>query len=276
MRTPRPRSGLHCSLAALALLCAAAPTPARASDLELRIGLKGALTLADQLSASAPPTPTAPFLHASMGVGYGGGLYGELHASKLLGVELDLLLQSNRVYFDATANDVDFSQRARFGQFRVPLLGKLFLHPSDDFELNVGLGPELIAGLGSSARTEVDANRTTLSNANVQRSLDYFYRAKAGLGAAVALELGCSIYTLRFQIPIALRFAYNVLGKSAYDERVKQDMKLRTATLDAVESYQIALVIGFGFLIPPREPPPAPAAPTGPKPDDPFAPLSGR
>ena len=66
------------------------------------------------------------------------------------------------------------------------------------------------------------ANDTTLSDANVQQSLDYILRAEAANGVAVMGEIGCSIYTLRFQIPIAFRFAYNVLGATAYAERVKQ------------------------------------------------------
>ncbi len=275
MGAATPGPGLSRALFVLALLCASTRAPARA-DIDLRIGVKGALDLGGQLSASSPPTMTAPWLDSSMGLGGGAGLYGELHASKLLGVELDLLIESNRLFFKASQNDVDFKQRASFGQLRAPLLAKLFLQTSDSFELNAGLGPELIVGLGSSARNTVTDNRTTLADATAQIALDYFNRAKAGLGAAVALELGCSFYTLRFQIPIALRFAFNVLGKGAYDDRVKQDMMLHTGTLDAVESYQLALVVGFGFLIPPREPPPAPATPSGPAPDNPFAPFSGR
>jgi hypothetical protein len=278
MRTPRyPRLlvALRCSLlTALAgvLLCSA-PSSARA-DIDLRIGAKGMFTLSGLSAPDMPPTPDAPWAGASLSAGFGGGLYGELHASKLLGVELDLLLESNRLFFHGSANDVEFDQRATFGQFRVPLLAKLFLQAGDSFEFNLGLGPELILGMGDSSKTTVTRNQTTLSAGNVQTAFDYFYRADSATGVAVAGEIGCSFYTLRFQIPIAFRFAYNVLGKTAYADRVKIDEMLHTATFSAVETYQMVVLIGFGFLIPPREPPPEPVK-RGPATDDPFSPFTG-
>ncbi len=259
---------------ALLVMCLMRGT-AHAFDVDLRVGAKGAFTLSGLTGADMPTTPTSPWLQSRLGAGGGGGLYGELHLSKLLGVELDLLFESNRLFFSGSANKVSFRQEATFEQLRVPLLAKLFLQTSDSFELTAGIGPELALGMGAGAHTDLTANGTTLADDNVLRALRYFYRADEALGVAATLELGCAFYTLRYHIPIALRFAYNVLGKSAYTDRVKLDPALNTSTLQTIESYQISLVIGFGFLIPTRDPPPAPIT-RGPVPDDPFAPFSGR
>jgi hypothetical protein len=273
MRTPLDRCFHFLAGACLVVLAWLAPAAAHA-EIDLRIGAKGMFTLSGLSEADSPPALDAPFFDSNLGAGFGGGLYGELHASKLLGVELDLLFQSNRLFFEGVSNGVEISQRATFGQFRIPLLAKLFLQTSDSFEFNFGLGPEAIIGLDDSSKTKLVRNDTTLSDRNVQNAFDYFYRADAQNGIAVAGEIGCSIYTLRFQIPIAFRFAYNVLGKTAYTDRVKLDEALQTSTFSAIETYQIAVVIGFGFLIPPREPPPEPVK-QGPRTDDPFSPFNG-
>jgi hypothetical protein len=273
MPTPLDRRPCFLLAACLCALFLQHPRAARA-DIDLRIGAKGMFTLSGLNDADSPPAIDAPFFDASLGAGFGGGLYGELHATKLLGVELDLLFESNRLFFQGNANGIAISQRATFGQFRVPLLAKLFLQAGDSFEFNVGLGPEAILGMGDSAKTRLIVNETTLSDGNVQQAFDYFFRADAQNGVAVMGEIGCSFYTLRFQIPIAFRFAYNVLGKTAYADRVKLDEALQTQTFSAIETYQMAIVIGFGFLIPPREPPPEPVK-SGPKTDDPFSPFTG-
>jgi hypothetical protein len=270
MLNPRHiRSCFALAAAAAAWLGAA---PASAFDLDLRIGAKGIFSLANISDADEPPVPQAPWADGRIGAGGGGGLYGELHLSKLTGVELDLLFESNRLFFRGAQNMVAFDQRVSFEQMRVPLLGKLFAHVSDDVELSAALGPQLILGLGAHPETTLSRNGTTLSPQNLQRAFDYFYQAEAGSSVALAGELGLSIYTQRFQIPIALRFAYNVLGKTAYADRVKQDPMLGTATWSALETYQLGIVVGFGFLIPPRQPPPEPSKPARPA-DDPFSPF---
>ncbi len=270
---------LSCGLVAALVLCSGAARADDGDDEEdltgFRIGIKGALTLAGQTAPDSPPSETAAFVDSSPGVGFGGGLYGELRATKLLGVELDLLFVSNRLYYVASANDLDFEQYVSFEQLRIPLLAKLYHALSANFDLNVALGPELIVGLGGRAENTLTGNGTTLSDAQIESQLDYFQQAESALGAAVAVEIGCSIYTLRYQIPIALRFAYNVLGSTAYDERVTVDEATRIANLGAIESFQVGLVVGFGFLIPPRDPPPPPVE-QRPAPDDPFAPFSRR
>lgn len=262
------------TVAAWSLLCVLRSPAHAEDDISVRIGAKGKLTLSGQIAADAPPSETAPWYDSSPGFGGGGGLYGELHVGDLLGAELDLLFESNRVFFSSAESDVTFDQQASFEQFRLPLLVKLFLHPSDDFELSVGLGPELAVDMGSNAYFDLTRNDTPLSDANVEYVLGRLNSTDTALGLSAALEIGCAFYTQHFHIPIAFRFAYNVLGKSAYADRVTMAGR-EGARLDAIESYQLGLVLGFGFLVPPREPPPPEPKRRAPAPDDPFAPFSG-
>ncbi len=270
MLNPRHLRSCFALTAAVAAWLGAAP--ASAFDLDLRLGAKGIFSLANISDADGPPSPQAPWANGRIGAGGGGGLYGELHVSKLVGIEADLLFESNRLFFRGAQNMVRFDQRASFEQLRVPLLAKLFAHLSDDVELSAALGPQFILGLGAHPETTLTSNGTTLSQQNLQRAFEYFYQAEAGGSVALAGELGVSFYTQRFQIPIALRFAYNILGKTAYADRVKQDPMLRTATFSALETYQFGIVVGFGFLVPPRQPRPEPDQPQR-RADDPFSPF---
>jgi hypothetical protein len=257
-------------LAALvACLVGAVTRPVRAFDPDLRLGVKGFVTLSGLPETEAPSMRGAPFSNVSAGAGFGAGLFGELHVSRLVGLELGALIQSNRLYFVGSQRDVDFEQRASFEQLRVPLLGKLLWHLGQVGELSFGLGPELIVGLGAHATSELTAVRGALSAANARASLNYLYQADSSLGLGLAFEIGASFYTLRFQIPVALRFAYNVLGPTAYTDRVVVDSTSQRTTFQAAEGFQFALCFGFALLIPPRKPPPPPADPV-PSPDDPF------
>ena len=101
MRTPLDRRDCFLLSACLVAALWLQPHSARA-DIDLRIGAKGLFVLSGLTDADGSETMDPPFFDASLGAGFGGGLYGELHASKLLGVELDLLLESNRLFFEGT------------------------------------------------------------------------------------------------------------------------------------------------------------------------------
>jgi hypothetical protein len=243
------------------------PITRAAADVDLRLGAKALLNLSGDIETGAPPAPYALWYNGAPGVGFGGGLYAELEFERIVSLELDLLFESNRIYFQGTvplpAAENAYAlvdQHVTFGQLRIPLLAKLTPRLSKHVEFTFGVGPELILGLGRSASTSYVANGTT-------------YGAASVFGAAVALDLGFAFYTKRYHIPISLRFAYNVLSSSSYSDRVYASEFAKTYIVDAVESWQLGLVIGFGFLIPPEaDPPPPPPPPPPPKSDvdDPF------
>ena len=71
-----------------------------ASAIELRLGLKGGLTLSGLISVDPSALDLAPWHDSAVGAGFGGGGYLELHFNKYIALELDALVQGNRLFFE--------------------------------------------------------------------------------------------------------------------------------------------------------------------------------
>jgi hypothetical protein len=231
-----------------------------ASALELRLGLKGGLTLSGMISVEPESMELAPWHDSAIGAGFGGGLYTELHFNRLIALELDVLIEGNRMFYEAYAGVSYLEQAVVYEQLRLPLLFKLVAHLGKHVEFTGGLGPEFLFGLGATPHTALYPPGRIAN----------YYGADEQFGIAMSAAFGLGFTTKYFHIPFELRFGYNMLGAYSYRDRVRQYGE-QIYVLQAAENFQFAVMIGFGFRIPPEEPPKPPKPVVKPvEIDDPF------
>jgi hypothetical protein len=234
-----------------------------ASAIELRLGLKGGLTLSGMIGVEPADVDLAPWHDSAIGAGFGGGLYSELHFNRLIALELDVLVEGNRMFYDTYSADASASyleQAVVYEQLRLPLLFKLTAHLGKHVEFTGALGPEFLIGLGATPHSALYPPA---------RTSDY-YGADEQFGLALSTAFGLGITTKYLHIPIELRFGYNMLGAYSYRDRV-QRIGDQIFVLQAVENFQFGIMVGFGFRIPPEEPPKPPKPVVKPPEiDDPF------
>jgi len=233
-----------------------------AHALELRLGVKGALTLSGMLGVEPTSIELPPWHDASVGVGFGGGIYADLHFNRLIGLELDVLFEGNRLFFESFDTGVVLEQAIVYEQLRLPLYFKLIAHLGEHVEFTGALGPEFVIGVGATPHSAIYPPPT---------ELDSYFGADEQFGFALGTAFGIAFTTKHLHIPIELRFSYNMLGAYSYRDRVTRYLADQIFVVNAVENFQFALVIGFGFRIPPYEKP----KPPKPQPkeieiDDPF------
>jgi hypothetical protein len=234
-----------------------------ASALELRLGLKGGLTVSGMISVDPSELDLAPWHDSAVGAGGGGGLYAELHFNRLIALELDALIEGNRLFFEAysaNAAATYLEQAIVYEQLRLPLLFKLVAHLGKHVEFTGALGPEFLFGLGA----------TPHSALYPPQRASVYYGADEQFGLAMSAAFGLGFTTKYLHIPLELRFGYNMLGAYSYRDRV-HEYGNQIFVVEAVENFQFAVMIGFGFRIPPYEPPKPPKPEVKqPEIDDPF------
>ena len=231
-----------------------------AQAVELRLGAKGVLTVSGLVGVEPAGFDLAPWHDPKLGVGFGGGVYADLHLSRVIGLELDVLVEGNRLFWETYSGNEVLEQAVVYEQLRLPLMFKLIAHLSEHVEFTGALGPEFLFGLGSSPHTAIYPPRV----------LDQFYGADAQFGLALSAAFGFGFTTDHLHIPIELRFGYNMLGSYSYDDRVRRFGE-QIFVVQAVENFQFGLLIGFGFRIPPYKKPKPPKPVVKPvEIDDPF------
>lgn len=249
-----------CALSVVVLSLSLHASPASAT--ELRLGLKGGLTLSGLISVDPSALDLAPWHDSSVGAGFGGGVYLELAFNKILGLELDGLVQGNRTFFlvNSRLSPSYLEQAVVYEQVRVPLLFKISGHPGQHVEIFGALGPEMLFGLAATPHSALfPPTRAAI-----------YYGAKAQFGLAMSVAFGVAFTTKYLHIPLEARFGYNMLGPYSYRDRV-DTYGNQIYVLNAIENFQIGFMVGFGFRIPPYEPP-KPPKPVVKQPeiDDPF------
>ncbi|HKU38702.1 MAG TPA: outer membrane beta-barrel protein [Polyangiales bacterium] len=231
-----------------------------AHALELRLGVKGAVTLNGMISVEPTDVPLEPWHNASIGAGFGGGVYVDLHFTKIFAMQLDALIEGNRLFFDSYEGENYLEQAVVYEQLRLPLFFKLVARLGRNAEFTGALGPEFLFGLGA----------TPHSALYPPQQFTNYYGADEQFGLALSAAFGVGILTQSLHIPIELRFGYNVLGAYSYTDRVHQ-FGSQIYVLQAQENFQFALTVGFGFRIPPEQPPKKPKPKVeAPAVDDPF------
>src|SRR5687768_15194764 len=108
------RSVRWCGLMFLALAVFGQAAPARA--VELRLGVKAVLTLQGMIGVEASEITLAPWDESAAGVGFGGGIYADLHFNRLIALELDVLFEGNRLFYQTIQGEVLLEQAVVYEQ----------------------------------------------------------------------------------------------------------------------------------------------------------------
>ena len=234
---------------------------ASAHALELRLGVKGVLTLSGMIGVEPTSLTLPPWYDSKPGVGFGGGVYLDMHFTKVLGMSIEGFIEGNRLFFESLAGETFLEQAVVYEQVRLPLLFRLTGRLGQHAEFTGALGPELLFGLGATPHSALFP----------AEAFNNFYGADEQFGFALTAALGVGILTKYLHIPIELRFGYNMLGSYSYRDRVRRFVGDQIYVLQAEENFQFAFMIGLGFRIPPETPPkpPKPKAPVI-EVDDPF------
>ncbi len=235
------------------------PAPEKESFWNLRFGAKGAVTGSLWSAPEEKPLGYGD-LDGFWGdeqifVGGGGGLFVEANFFKYLGLELDLLFESNAFTFNYTINNLEYDYNTSFTQVRVPLLVKGVLPLGDLVEMSLGLGPEFV--VGTSADVEVDyVTDVNLIPPQLASDIAASYRAEKASGTFFDFDFGLTFKVWRLVIPFSLRAGVNLDQPPEYSNRVTLEypaplLTQIRGTVKAVESYNFAVLLGVGYLLSP-------------------------
>jgi hypothetical protein len=222
----------------LSVLCVLGSSAHAHAFYDLRVGAKGSVNgVAWAAPDNSPPGSAALWGDNQFLMGGGGGLFGDLRLFKLLGLELDLLFESNKLTFNYSVGALSYDYDTKFLQFRAPILAKLCL-PLGPLEMTFGFGPEFVKGMNADV---------TVSDAVAQP----FYAAEPGSDTFLNFDWALNVRLGKLFIPIGLRFRLNVTQPSEYADRVTVEPTaagLPKGTVDAIESYSFGLNLGLGWV----------------------------
>jgi len=224
-------------LTVLCLLGSAAH--AHANFYDLRVGAKGGVNgVAWGAPDNAPLGSAAHWGDNQFLMGGGGGLFGDLRLFKFLGLELDLLFESNKLTFNYSVGAFSYDYDTKFLQFRAPIIAKLCL-PLGPLEMTLGFGPEFVKGMNADVTTS-------------QAAVQPFYGANPGSDTFLDFDWALNFRIGNLFIPVGLRFRLNVSQPSEYAERVAlvptATPGVNSGTVDAIESYSFGLNVGLGWV----------------------------
>jgi hypothetical protein len=183
-------------------------------------------------------------------IGGGGGLFVELNLFKFLGLEVDVLYESNAWTFKEDFGGFEYDYNTRYTQIRLPILIKGTL-PMGTAELSLGIGPEFVFGLDASVDFDYHTAMTPAQKEEAQRILDALYDAEAVNDTFLDLDFGVSIKVWKLIIPISLRVGFNLTQPSDYEDRVALTIlgtSVTNAKVKAIETYHFTLLAGVGYI----------------------------
>ena len=154
------------------------------------------------------------------GWGAGGGLYTELRILwGYLGLEIDLLFETNTIWHEITWNQVlETNWILSWTSMRLPILleGNL---DSDFIRVSLGLGPEFVVGLGAETELEVTSGRQYISDADLNNLRSIFTTEKQ-TDTYFTLGLGLAVKVWRLAISLDLRAGFNLTQPEDHDDRI--------------------------------------------------------
>ncbi|MBN2340433.1 MAG: outer membrane beta-barrel protein [Deltaproteobacteria bacterium] len=187
-----------------------------------------------------------PFEDGAGGLGGGGGIFADVRFLKqYLGLEVGFLFEGNKNWCSITYNDVvDVDYIYRYSKMRIPILLKGSV-VRNKTRVSLGIGPEIQAGLGSSADIEVTDGEQYVSDADVQ-DLKSAFRTSDRTDVALAFDFGVAIGIAKLALTIDFRLAYNLSMPSAYDERVG-DYTTGTFNTEAASTLDGRILVGLAY-----------------------------
>jgi len=175
------------------------------------------------------------------GWGAGGGLYAEFRVLwGYLGLEIDLLFETNTIWHEITWNQVlETNWILSWTSMRLPILleGNL---DSDLIRISLGFGPEFVVGLGAETEIEITSGRQYISDADLANLRSSFTTEKQ-TDTYLTLGLGLAVKVWRLAISLDLRAGFNMTQPEDHDDRITYhtDSAGEYAGLDVISSSSI-------------------------------------
>jgi hypothetical protein len=172
------------------------------------------------------------------GWGAGGGLYTELRILwGYLGLEIDLLFETNTVWHEITWNEVLETQWIlKWTSMRVPILLEGNLE-SEMIRVSLGFGPEFVVGLGADTELEVTSGEQYVSAGDLADLRSTFATEKQ-TDTYLTVGLGLAVKVWRLAISLDLRAGFNMTQPEDHDDRITYhtDSSGEYAGLDVISS----------------------------------------
>ncbi len=245
---------LACLLLASVLL---APAAARAGKLPVFQGSAGALFTVGGDLWSDPDFPSrldpfvggVPFHDMSGGYGVGGGVFFEARFIKYIGLELDLLFEGNRMWYDVDYTvtvpglgtvDGELRYNLKYTAIRMPVLVK-GVFETKAMRVSLGLGPEFVFTRGD--RFEIEE----LSDWGADLSaLEDQYETVSQNDVFFCVAVGFAFKVKMLSIPLNIRYSYNLTQPDGYEDRIG-DLEHGEHRYTASQSMDLRIMLGLAY-----------------------------
>jgi hypothetical protein len=237
------------ALATLSLLLAAPPAMA---ELPIFQGSAGALFTAggdlwtepDFPSAYEPYVDGVPFHDMAGGYGLGGGLFFEARFIKFIGLELGLLFEANRMWYDIEYTVGGFTAEMRYKMkytaVRIPILVK-GVFETRVMRVSLGLGPEIVLTRGDDGVVE------ELSDHGIDTSgYESLFGTKPQSDVFLCASIGFAFKVWKLSIPLNIRYSHNLTQPDGYKQRVG-DVVAGDYDYTASQSMDLRLQLGLAY-----------------------------
>ncbi len=190
------------------------------------------------------------------GWGGGGGLYTELRVLwGYLGLEVDVLFERNSSWHNVTWNKVlGIDWVLKWTSLRVPILVKGII-PTSPVRISLGLGPEIVAGLGAETELVVTKGEDLVPAADIDRLRQAFI-TKAQTDTYFTLDLGFAAELWQLAVTFDIRAGFNLTQPTDYDDLITYVMDgddlirleiIASNSMDFRALLGVAWDPGFGF-----------------------------
>jgi len=187
---------------------------------------------------------SVPFGDVSGGYGVGGGVFFEARLIKYIGLELDLLFEGNRMWYDIDYNiaglEAELRYNLKYTVIRMPLLVKGVLE-TNAMRVSIGLGPEFVFTRGD--RFEIEelsdwgADLTAIENQ---------YHTVSQNDVFLCVAIGFAFKVKMLSIPLNIRYSHNFTQPEDYQDRIG-DIGAGEHRYTASQSMDLRIQLGLAY-----------------------------
>lgn len=190
----------------------------------LNVGAKGTAGGNVWTAPSNSPFWALLFDETTGGWGAGGGLYAEFRVLwGHLGLEIDLLFESNRIWHQITWNQVlETEWILNWTSLRLPILLEGNLE-GDLVRAGLGVGPEIVVGLAAETELKVTDGEQFISQAELDRLRSGFSTTKQ-TDTYMVVALGLAFKVWKLAITFDLRAGFNLTQPEDHDDRLTYEL----------------------------------------------------
>lgn len=213
--------GLRC-LGCVAVVSLIAASAGAEPIVWLDVGAKGAVGGQYYTEPDGIDRGAVPFDDGAGGIGGGGGIFFETRfLGQHLGLEFDLLVESNKTW--CNVNDTDYV--LRYTTMRLPILLKGHI-VKDTSRIGFGLGPEFIPGLSAESELVGAVKRNDV---------------------ALAWEFAMAFMVKKVAITFDVRFAYHFTFPKSWDERHSNTAASIWGSYEAGHTIDMHFLLGAAY-----------------------------